>query len=221
MEVLGENLANVRRKRTSPPPISMLVNVTLQCLQGLFALHQAGIVHSDVKPSNFAFRAHDSDYSVVTLDFGLSQFADENPEITQFRAALKRNPRYLSLHTHQTTVWDSKDDRLALIYTISDFWKDELPWDGRTTDNLVLEVKNGYDFHQLLPPELHFYIDLIDAPEEEIISRLEELLGRLDRDVDAEMRYIFAPADPDRQPKFVKYVFEEEPRKRGKHQLSA
>jgi tau tubulin kinase len=221
MELLGENLANTRRKRAEPPPLSLLVNVTLQCLKGLFALHQAGVVHSDVKPSNFAFRTDNGDYTVVTLDFGLSEFPQENPEVTAFRTALQRNPRYLSLAVHSTNTWTQKDDLLSLVYTISDFWRDELPWDGRTTNRLVLEVKDGYDLHSLLPPEMQFYVDIIGESDELIIQRFEEFSGRIGRNVEEELRYILDPPDPKKVPKMVNYVFEGERPKRSKRQLSA
>jgi serine/threonine protein kinase len=208
MELLSATLIDVRRKRVNPPPLPMLINVTLQCLQGLIALHNAGIVHSDVKPSNFAFRCEGNAYRVVTFDFGLSQYAQECADITAFRAALKRNPRYVSLRFHSENVWDAPDDIVSLIYTISEFWKDELPWDGRTTPGLVLEVKKQYPLSSFLPPELQFLADSVGAPEADIAARLEQILLEYTRDIESELHYIFDPPDTTKRPKLVKYIFE-------------
>ena len=209
MEILSDNLANIRRKRANPPPLPFLVNVTLQALKGLIYLHKRGIIHSDVKPSNFAFRLHDNDYDVVTFDYGLSEIAGESETVTQFRNELVRNPRYLSLHTQETGKWLAKDDYISFIYSIADFWQDKLPWDGRTTHKLVWEVKNGYDMKTLLPPELSFLVDGIEMQEDDVCARLEELSKSLTRNVPEELHYILAPQDPGFKRPLVKYVFED------------
>ena len=221
MEILGDNLANTRRKRKLPPSIPMLMNVTIQCLKGLQVMHNKNFIHSDVKPSNFAFRVTGNDYMIVTFDFGLSQYDGESEEITAFRNRLVRNPRYLSLHTHETNQWRKNDDIYALIYSISDFWKDELPWDGRTTNNLVYQVKNGYDMKLLLPPELHILVDMKDEPVDNIITKLEEVSLKMKRNIEEEIHYICDPKDPGLKPKLIKYVFEENAKKKFTNQHSA
>lgn len=223
MELLGENLINVRRKRKNPPSASMLLNITCQCLKALFVLHNNNFIYSDVKPSNFVFRISNdqSNYSLVLLDFGLSQYDGEDPNITKFRDNLVRNPRYLSIHTQETKKWTKTDDIYALIYSMSDFWKNELPWDGRTTNNLVYEIKRDYDLKKLLPPELHVLIENAMLPINSIIQKVEEKLLKIKRNIDEEMHYILDPKDPGLKPKFVKYVFEKEPQTIAKHDHSA
>ena len=98
---------------------------------------------------------------MVTFDYGLSEAPGESETVTKFRNELVRNPRYLSLNTQKTGKWLVQDDYVALVYSIADFWKDELPWDGRTTNKLVLEVKDGYDVKSLLPPELRGIRDFL------------------------------------------------------------
>ena len=220
MELLTDNLANIRRKRKNPPSLGFLANITLQCVKGLAYLHGMGIIHSDVKPSNFAFRLRDGGYDVVTFDYGLSEAPGESETVTKFRNELVRNPRYLSLNTQKTGKWLVQDDYVALVYSIADFWKDELPWDGRTTNKLVLEVKDGYDVKSLLPPELQFMVDCVDAPEE-MCARLEALLRTLDRNVDEELHYILDGPDPGLKRKFVNYIFEDKGTAVDRNQHSA
>jgi tau tubulin kinase len=210
MELLGENLAAVRRKRCNPPSVPLLLNIAIHALKGLMALHDVGIIHSDVKPSNLAVRVTDSSYTIVLFDFGLAQYEGENQDVTTFRNTLQRNPRYMSLATHETGVWSKRDDFTALLYTLSDFWRDELPWDGRTTARLVFPVKKETSFSDLLPEELHIMIDLLDNPCE-LINHLENTLSECERDAGYELHYILDPPDPEVKPKMVKYFFEDSP----------
>jgi hypothetical protein len=208
MELFPNTLVDVRRKRINPPPLPMLINITLQCLQGLVTLHNAGIIHSDVKPSNFAFRIENNEYRVVIFDFGLSQAQNEAADITAFRSRMTRNPRYVSLRFHSENVWDSRDDFISYIYTIAEVWKDALPWDGRTTAPLVFEVKQKYSLASLLPPELQFLAESVAMPESAVVNRLQQLLSEAHRDIEAELHYILDPPDEKKQPKLVQYVFE-------------
>ena len=221
MELLSDNLANIRRKRKNPPSISMLANITLGCLKGLIFIHNHDMIHSDVKPSNVAFRMHDNGYDVVTFDYGLTEMPGEDETVTRFRQELKRNPRYLSLHTQNTNLWTQKDDYIALIYTLADFWQNGLPWDGRTTHKLVLEIKDGYDMKKLLPDELKFLVDGIEHDEKEVCSQLESLVASMERNIEQELHYILDGPDPGLKPKLVKYVFEDNDKNKYKDQHSA
>jgi serine/threonine protein kinase len=209
MERLHSTLVDCRRKRIQPPSVAMLVNVTLDCLRGLSHLHSLGVIHSDVKPSNFAFRLESDRYRVVTFDYGLSQTQDDPPDLAAYRAGMTRNPRYLSLQVHHSGAWGQRDDLMSLLYSISEFWRDEMPWDGRTTNRLVLEVKDGFDIRDMLPEQLHWLIDAIDGQVGDIIGRLEEMIREMERDIEQEMHYIVNPPDQGKKRKIVQYIFEE------------
>lgn len=221
MEILMENLANIRRKRERNPSISLLLNITIQCLKGLKILHDSGIVHSDVKPSNFAVKIIENDFQVVTFDFGLSSYENEDISVTTFRNKLDRNPRYIALHTHNTGEWTTQDDIESLIYSISDFWNNELPWDGRTTSPLVLEIKNGIDLHTLLPQELYHLVEYKDEPVQKIINALEQIEEHIPRNIDEDLHYLLDPKDPGLKPKLVKYVFDKNAELKFTNQHSA
>ena len=70
----GGTLAD--RLRHGPFPAAEAVSVTGVLAEGLAALHAAGSVHGDVKPSNIGFT---SDGSAKLLDFGLSRGIDDTP----------------------------------------------------------------------------------------------------------------------------------------------
>ncbi|MDP6944226.1 MAG: serine/threonine-protein kinase, partial [Myxococcota bacterium] len=59
------------------------VSLTRQVLSGLHAAHTAGVVHSDIKPSNVALQAPvgggSQDERAVVFDFGVARLREDNP----------------------------------------------------------------------------------------------------------------------------------------------
>src|SRR5580700_4509064 len=75
MELLaGETLAD-RRKRVGAMPPAEAVDYLLQATKPLAQMHDAGIVHRDVKPSNvFLARDAEGKERIKLLDFGVAAF---------------------------------------------------------------------------------------------------------------------------------------------------
>ncbi|MDR3203051.1 MAG: serine/threonine protein kinase, partial [Bifidobacteriaceae bacterium] len=66
--VPGESLADVLAARVTIPALR-LIPILRQAAQGLFAAHQAGVIHRDVKPGNILLTPTDQ---VKLTDFGIS-----------------------------------------------------------------------------------------------------------------------------------------------------
>ena len=73
----GPDLA-ARVRRDGPLAVSAAVDCTLQAARGLSYVHQQGVVHRDVKPSNLLL---DADGSVKVADLGLARFSQQRPEM--------------------------------------------------------------------------------------------------------------------------------------------
>ena len=72
--VEGESLARVLDRRTLSVEESVTLGVDL--LNGVCALHAAGVIHRDLKPGNVLLRVrHDGSTQPVLCDFGLSRLA--------------------------------------------------------------------------------------------------------------------------------------------------
>ena len=90
-----------------PLPGAEAVRVALTVSEALTALHEAGYVHGDVKPSNIGFA---SDGSVKLLDFGLARLTDDrdqpaggtlpylSPEVLSGERARRSGRRLVALH---------------------------------------------------------------------------------------------------------------------------
>lgn len=208
MELLFDNLAKIRQKRIRKPSIALLTHICVQILNAIQILHQKNILHCDIKPSNIAIR--EKTRQIVLIDFGLSVFPDEEEKMQTFRQNLKRNPRYLSLTTQSASNWTYEDDYVSFLYTIADFYNGSLPWDGFTTEALVLPLKGKTPIESLLPEELQFLVFEKDDGIQKQIEKLKEKLSFMDYNEEEEYKYLLAPEDPGVKPKNVKLVFEDE-----------
>jgi pSer/pThr/pTyr-binding forkhead associated (FHA) protein len=71
--VPGTNGQILLREHNGPLPIRRAVNIVCQLLDALYAAHQAGFVHRDVKPSNLIIEPRGADDFVWLADFGLAR----------------------------------------------------------------------------------------------------------------------------------------------------
>ena len=92
MELLPAGSLKDRIKREDGLPVSEAVRIALGCLEGLDALHRAGIVHRDVKPGNILFT--DGGEPRIA-DFGLARDYAESLKITR-SGALLGTPLYMA-----------------------------------------------------------------------------------------------------------------------------
>ncbi len=74
---LGEKLA---RRRLEPAEAAALID---QVAQGLDAIHEAGLVHRDVKPSNILLAGEDGSEHAYVADFGLAKQAATSSGLTR------------------------------------------------------------------------------------------------------------------------------------------
>ena len=101
MELLrGETLAE-RAKRVGRLPIEDAVDYVLQAAKPLAEMHEAGIVHRDVKPSNlFITRDKEGGERIKLIDFGVAAFrqplARGESSLTLAEAVIG-TPRYMGL----------------------------------------------------------------------------------------------------------------------------
>lgn len=81
----GEDLSRLLRER-GPLPLHLAIELGIQALQGLDALHTAGVIHRDISPDNVMItRTPKGQPLLKIIDLGLAKSLDQNPnlEITQ------------------------------------------------------------------------------------------------------------------------------------------
>ena len=152
MELLhGETLAD-RVKRAGALPAAEAVDFVLQATRPLAEMHDEGIVHRDVKPSNlFLARDADGKERIKLLDFGVAAFqqplarADSSLTLSE---AVVGTPRYMAPEQVQSSSRvDARADVWALGVTLYELVAGRPPFDGQT----VLAVLNQIERQEPAP----------------------------------------------------------------------
>jgi len=98
MELLeGQDLEALMYSQGSMPE-SALVDIIVPIVAGLAAVHDAGVIHRDLKPGNiFLARGRNEEIEPKLLDFGISKAAEsEQFKLTTARGLLMGTPLYMS-----------------------------------------------------------------------------------------------------------------------------
>lgn len=126
----GTNLDERLRERGSAQDVRSLVAWTAQVARGLGAVHAAGFVHRDVKPSNIRI---DREERALLLDFGLAR--DAESETLTASGSFQGTPVYASpeqLEGRRAEIGPASDV-YSLGATLYEALAGKLPFEGKTT----------------------------------------------------------------------------------------
>ncbi|CAH8592847.1 unnamed protein product [Heterobilharzia americana] len=181
MTLQGKNLSEIRR--TLPGAIfsfGTAFRLIKQCITALQTLHDAGFLHRDVKPSNFAIqRGKSKDNSqrvqVTLLDFGLARPYTINGPGSEVRnarqiAGFRGTVRYASINAHAHQDLARKDDLWSLVYMFIEFICGQLPWRRIRDKELVGQMKMALN-HKELAIKSGLPVNIVNA----WITHLEQL----------------------------------------------
>lgn len=174
-ESLGEYLA-----RHGPLPLPMAVGFVLQACEALGHAHAAGIVHRDVKPSNFFLVPRDDgSLALKVLDFGIAKEV-EGKRVTH-TSEVFGSPEYMSPEQVRATKdVDARSDIWALGVCLYELASGRLPFEG--TSVFEAGSKILFERHRALsamvpdvPAELSSIVDqcLEKRPERRYASTRE------------------------------------------------
>jgi CRP-like cAMP-binding protein len=132
MEWLPHALDRILRAQyPAPLPPSQALRLTQQVAEGLQAVHAAGFVHRDVKPSNIMLRA---DGTPVLTDFGLAGVTTEGAADARLTATnvFMGTADYLAPEVVQSTDVAPTSDLYALGVVLYEMLAGHVPFAGRT-----------------------------------------------------------------------------------------
>lgn len=100
--------------------------------EGLHVLHEAGIIHKDLKPSNIMLT--DDGQSVAIIDFGISSIRDSDATVVVTRTGM--TPEYSAPETFRN-VFLAESDYYSLGITIFELYYGKTPYDNMDQDKIA------------------------------------------------------------------------------------
>jgi serine/threonine protein kinase len=194
----GVDLGELIRKEAPLSP-AVVARIGVEAARGLAAVHAAGIVHRDVKPSNIFLHVAVDRVTVKVCDFGIAKQLVTAPEQTSSElthtGGVLGSPRYMSPEqvTSARDV-DATTDVYSLCASLYEAASGRALWPGRTSlGELILAICTDR------PPDLGSVAPWVP---QEMAAAVQRGLsrGRAQRWQDmqkfAEALYVFAPSDP-------------------------
>uniref|UniRef100_A0A1I7ZNI0 non-specific serine/threonine protein kinase n=1 Tax=Steinernema glaseri TaxID=37863 RepID=A0A1I7ZNI0_9BILA len=147
MQLLSVNVGDLRKqsvlKRLS---VSTTARIMQQAIRALKDVHQIGFLHRDVKPANMCFGVTEaSKHRLVLVDFGLvRRFRNTEGKMRERRprAGFRGTLRYVSPRVHEREEQGPSDDLIALLYSMIELIRGELPWRHMSHQKEIKEAKD-------------------------------------------------------------------------------
>jgi serine/threonine protein kinase len=200
MEPLGKSLETLWIACGRRFTLKTVIQVGIQIVERIRAIHAASLLHRDVKPANFVVGGDDT--TIYAIDFGLAKrYRDPVTHVhIPFREKkhMLGTPRYVSVNTHIGIEQSRRDDLESVGYMLVQLYQGRLPWQGSkgatTTEKYakILEGKLNTMIDNLcagMPPEFVRYFEYVkslrfsDKPDYDyIIGLLRAAAGEVELD---------------------------------------
>ncbi|ELP88198.1 casein kinase I, putative [Entamoeba invadens IP1] len=189
MDLFGISLSTFRSlqpdKKFSPATsLRLLIKMT----QIITQVHSVGLIHCDIKPSNFVMKGNDE---IVLIDFGLAESYMDlygNKNVIKRDQSFKGTLCYAALNIHFGKSPSRADDITSAFFIYFENLLGTLPWSGLDESNTIKQKKIAfakteiYDYTQIklqVISSFHSVLGLLNGEEPRykmITSQLTELL---------------------------------------------
>jgi serine/threonine protein kinase len=174
MEYLeGSSLGDIMQLGTVSEP--MAIEICLEILSALNAVHSKGIIHRDLKPDNtFVMEQSGGDQIVKLLDFGISYLSGpvemEGKELLKTKTGLIiGTPKYMSPEQARGSKnLDARADLYAVGVMLYQMVTGSLPFDAENYNSLIIAITS----EEPIPPR--FYRPELSTVLEDIILKAIE-----------------------------------------------
>jgi serine/threonine protein kinase len=146
MELLAGVPLSERMVVGEPLSVGAFLRLMEETLQGLTAVHAAGVVHRDMKPENiFLVRQPDGGTFPKLLDFGVSRSTERNQGHTITReGVVMGTPEYVSPEQARGRPADVRSDIYSLGVVMYEALAGRLPFQADNPADLIVAVLNAH-----------------------------------------------------------------------------
>lgn len=132
MECLGPSLEDLLDFCGKKFSLKTTLMIGIQILNRIESIHNAGIIHRDIKPDNFLIGIGKNKSRIYLIDFGLSKRYILEGQHIEYSTdkSFTGSFRYSSIRNHRGIEQSRRDDLESIGYMLIFFLKGTLPWQG-------------------------------------------------------------------------------------------
>jgi serine/threonine protein kinase len=147
MELFNQNVDKYLKKNN--PKQGTCYEILRQMLSAIEEVHKLGLLHLDIKPSNFVISNENEDVvNVKLIDFGLSKlYRKQNGDLIPKRenGEFRGTVSYASVNAHKKVDLSPRDDLWSFLFVLLEIAQIPLPWRCERLDkDVVLKLKEDF-----------------------------------------------------------------------------
>lgn len=172
--VRGTNLGEATR-RGGPVPPQRMAEVGAQVAEALAYVHDAGVVHRDVKPGNVLLR---EDRRVLLADFGIARLVNDTSHHTRVGTTIG-SPAYFSPEQVQGLAVSPASDVFSLGLVLLEALTGERAYSGTPTEAAMARLNRNPEIPSTLPAGWVTLLRAMTDPEPTRRPDAKQVLERL------------------------------------------
>jgi len=144
ISLMGKSLETFKSEQpTGRLSLSTVLNIGIQMIHLLESIHNAQLIHRDVKPDNFLFgngEQQQDQQQLHLIDFGFCKKYKKN--ITASKTSnIIGTPKFASIGAHELNELSRHDDLESVGYILIYLFMGELAWDNIVDNNTIKIMK--------------------------------------------------------------------------------
>lgn len=172
--------------------LKLILQIGIQILYLLKAIHEKGLLHRDIKPDNFLLGIDSEKNKLFLIDFGLCKTYIKHDKHIEMREnkGLIGSLTYASINAHEKCELSRRDDLESLGYMLVYFWLGHLPWreidftKNPNADISIIDLKTRIINDVIIPSVLKDYIKYVRNLNFEEEPKYDLLINKFKNEID-------------------------------------